>query len=503
MRRPVPARGFTLLATGCLVVLLVGAAAAQTTTPPVPLAPPGDTGRRITDDGLFANYFPAPRKAPALLVLGGSVGGLSVDMNNAAKALQGEGFSVLHLSYHRAPGQNPNLELIPLESFATALTWLRRQPEVDASRMGILGGSKGAEAALLVAVRDPGLKAVIAALPSSVVWPGLIREPTGASIGSSWSERGKPVAPLPHVPYDPSKGGTYADNHAASLKGLPQHPEAAIPVERIAGRLLLVCGEEDQMWPSCPMARQIQQRLRDHGRPDATLLAYADVGHLAFGLPVSPDDPRLTNFGGTAAASNAARSDSWQKTIAFLKETLSLTTVAGLAQDPRVSVTFAPQDKSPRFDAATDEYRSIWSAEGGRIIAAMEQVTKLTFPEKHVKAEIYEGTSFSGRGGEPMRLRASYSASVKKGTLVHELGHRMNAQLKTRPVDVDEHRLLFLYLYDLWESLYGKEFADSEVAWERTLKGRYDYDAAWTWALAMTRDQRVARFGEVLRTNRK
>ena len=179
--------------------------------------------------------------------------------------------------------------------------------------MGIVGGSKGAEAALLVAVRHPELKAVIAALPSSVVWPGLVREKRDAPIGSSWSELGKPVPPLPHVQSDPSKGGTYADNHAASLKGLPQHPKAVIPVERIAGRLLLVCGEEDQMWPSCPMARQVQQRLRDHRRPDATLLAYADVGHSGFGLPVSPDDPRLTNFGGTAAARNAARADSWRK----------------------------------------------------------------------------------------------------------------------------------------------------------------------------------------------
>jgi hypothetical protein len=180
-----------------------------------------------------------------------------------------------------------------------------------------------------------------------------------------------------------------------------------------------------------------------------------------------------------------------------------LTAVAVDAQGARVIVTFVAQDKNPRFEAATDEYRSIWAAEGSRIIASMEQMSKLRFPEKSVKGEIYEGASFSGRRGEPMRLRASYPASVKKGTLVHELGHRMNAQLEKRPPGLDEHRLLFLYLYDLWENLYGKEFADLEVAWERTLKGRYDYDAAWTWALAMTRDERLARFGEVLRANRK
>jgi hypothetical protein len=102
-----------------------------------------------------------------------------------------------------------------------------------------------------------------------------------------------------------------------------------------------------------------------------------------------------------------------------------------------------------------------------------------------------------------MRLRASYSADVKKGTLVHELGHRMNSQLTKRPVDLDEHRLLFLYLYDLYEDLYGKEFADSQVAFGKTLKGLYDYEAAWNWTLAMSREERLRRFAEVLKINRK
>jgi hypothetical protein len=180
-----------------------------------------------------------------------------------------------------------------------------------------------------------------------------------------------------------------------------------------------------------------------------------------------------------------------------------LTAAVASAQEPRVAITFAPQNRNPQFQTASDEYRGIWAAEGNRIIAAMERISKLEFPEKKLKAEIYEGTSSSGRGGQPMRLRASYPATVKEGTLVHELGHRMNAQLRKRPLDLDEHRLLFLYLYDLWENLYGKEFADRELAWEKTLKGRYDYDAAWTWALAMTRDERQAKLGEILRANRK
>jgi dienelactone hydrolase len=293
---------------------------AQPRRAPVLDVPPGDTGRRVTENGLVANYFPARQRAPALVTLTGSVGGLT--MNDVAIALQAEGFTVLHLSYYRGPGQNQNAELIPLEYFSTALGWLQRQPEVDPAKVGIVGVSKGAEAALVVAVRHPELKAIVAALPSSVVWPGIIWEPRTGPIGSSWSEQGKPLPHLPHVPYDASKGGTMADNYAASLKAVASHPESLIAVERIAAPVLLVCGEADQIWPSCPMARQIQNRLTARDRPAATLLAYDDAGHLAFGLPLPPDDPRVTSSGGTDRGNRTARADSWNKAVAFLKANL-------------------------------------------------------------------------------------------------------------------------------------------------------------------------------------
>lgn len=107
--------------------------------------------------------------------------------------------------------------------------------------------------------------------------------------------------------------------------------------------------------------------------------------------------------------------------------TVGLAVTVAHAQDRRVMVTFVPQNKNPKFDAATDEYRRLWAAEGGRIILAMEQLSKLKFPHRDVKAEIFEGPSSSGvrfnregapvGGSDPMRLRASYQAEEKKGTL--------------------------------------------------------------------------------------
>lgn len=189
--------------------------------------------------------------------------------------------------------------------------------------------------------------------------------------------------------------------------------------------------------------------------------------------------------------------------LALAVPILVVTSTVLVSQSRRVTVTFSPAEKTPALNAAVDEYRAIWAAEGNRIIEGMEQISKLKFPDKSVKVQVYEGTSFSGRSGGPMRLRASYQPDEKKGTLVHELGHRMNAQLTTRPQDLDEHRLLFLYLYDLYVDLYGKDFADKEVAFGKTLKGLYDYEAAWNWAMDMSREQRLAKFAEVVKVNRK
>lgn len=58
--------------------------------------------------------------------------------------------------------------------------------------------------------------------------------------------------------------------------------------------------------------------------------------------------------------------------LALIILTVGLAATVAHAQDTRVTVTFVPQNKNPNFDAATDEYRRLWAAEGGRIILAME-----------------------------------------------------------------------------------------------------------------------------------
>lgn len=308
-----------------LVLLIAGGTWLWTTKPWIPaieLAEPGPGGQRINQPGLIGNFYPGTGegKRAAVLVLGGSEGGLGGASEAEAQLLAKQGFAALAIGYYRLPGQPEKLEDVPLETITRALDWLKTQDSVDPARIAIMGTSKGAEAALLVASRRADVGAVVAAVPSHVVWQGFDWSFMPVE-SSSWSEGGKPVPFLPITP-----GGFSSDVYTPALADVPQHPEAVIPVERIAGPVLLLCGEADSLWPSCPMARAVKARRDGSGAGLATtLLAYKDAGHFGVGPPLAEGKKApfmLTVFGGTEQGNIAARKDGWPRTLAFLEAAL-------------------------------------------------------------------------------------------------------------------------------------------------------------------------------------
>ncbi|MGR4892912.1 acyl-CoA thioester hydrolase/BAAT C-terminal domain-containing protein [Sphingopyxis sp. LARHCG72] len=312
---------------GALVVIGGGGFVYMLTQPPPPakIVDAGPTGQRIAGSGIFANYYPAAGTGPhpAILLLGGSEGGLAKDIGAQALLLQAEGYNVLQLAYHNAPGKPAKLKNVPLEDFTRGLDWLKKQPGVDPARIGIVGYSKGAEAGLLVATRYPGIRAVALGMPSSVVWDGMSGENyMFGSFSSSWSEKGEPV---PHLAYKgrPDERELMAV-FEGGLKELDQNTAAIIPVERFKGKLLLVCGEAEKLWPSCPMTDQIVARAAKTGAPAPVVLRYKDAGHAVMGAPFADAAAakKWSKLGGTAEGNSAARIDSWPKIVAFLNAEL-------------------------------------------------------------------------------------------------------------------------------------------------------------------------------------
>ena len=281
----------------------------------------------VNERGLVADlYVPADlkgAKAPAIIVLGGSEGGLGAGAAHDAQLIASHGYIVLQLAYFDAPGLPKELGLIPLEYFKTAVDWLRVQPGVDPRRLGIEGTSIGGEVALVVASHYSEIKAVAAAVPSSVIWPGISRIRTPPP--STFTLAGKP---LPDLPYGWSGPLTSIyDLYAKGLPAIGEHPAAIISVERINGPVILVCGEKDKIWPSCLMTDQIARRLKAHGfKYSVKQLKYPEAGHAVFGPPEprgSDKIPKLAALGGTGEGNQAARLDDWPKVMAFMDAALS------------------------------------------------------------------------------------------------------------------------------------------------------------------------------------
>ncbi|MDQ2836692.1 MAG: acyl-CoA thioesterase/BAAT N-terminal domain-containing protein [Actinomycetota bacterium] len=249
---------------------------------------------RPVGSGIYGDLYlpaatPGPRgtaaRRPGVLIFGGSEGGISVATNAALYAAHG--YPTLALAYFKEPGLPSQLANIPLEYFVKALAVLRSQPGVDPSHVVVQGASRGGELALLLAASYPKLvNAVIAGVPSSVVNMGYPDSKLPA-----WTQHGKPV------------------------------PEEGIPVERIGGPIMLLCGQQDVVWDSCLFTKSVTTELTsNHFRYPVTVRNYPDGGH-AVGEPAvyaSVAKDAFDGFGGGLQANQVDRADGYARILTFL-----------------------------------------------------------------------------------------------------------------------------------------------------------------------------------------
>jgi uncharacterized protein len=295
-----PAKRKWSVAIGSVLCLSLVLLTQCTTPPPSRFAtrpdhiPDGLTLKPVAVNGLDADFFYRASSQPqqAIVLLGGSEGGRSWSYcSDFIEALVDEGFCVLSLPYFGTPNLPSHLRAIPLEYFAKAFDWLASQHElVVPNDYALVGGSRGAELALLLASHYPEVKAVIAIAPSSVVLPGPVARKLEALGGqhSPWSWKGKE---LPFVPMAYSltslRGlmtGKQTKMVEKALRNTRRVEEATIPVENIRGSILLVSFKRDDVWPSVLMSEQMVRRLRDNQFRFSCEHASYDAGHCEWGI---------------------------------------------------------------------------------------------------------------------------------------------------------------------------------------------------------------------------
>jgi len=259
----------------------------------------------INTNGFVADFYCDPdiTNKFGILLLGGSEGGRPRTRGYLAE----NGYPTLALAYFKEKGLPENLVSIPLEYFDTPIQWLQHNKNIPSTNIVVIGGSRGAELALVLASLKPAIKGVVATAPSSVVWAGLPKD-TSAGACPSWTLEGKP---LPYMPIHTNDITSGIYNYF--VRSLARHADverAVIHVENIRGPILLVSGQDDALWPSAEMGNAVCARLKDARFKYAyTNLVYKNAGHTL-----------STNFmiGGTLEGNNEARTDLTKQILAFL-----------------------------------------------------------------------------------------------------------------------------------------------------------------------------------------
>jgi dienelactone hydrolase len=263
--------GRALLALSLTLGLATPGHAAIGAQPPVtalqvPARPwPGNHGRVVS------TLFLAPdgaavagdKKRPLLVAFGGAEGGNAWAGERAERMrnrLLADGYALLAVGYFGMPDTPARLDRIALEGVREAILKAATNPSIDGRCIALIGGSKGAELALLLASRMPQVKAVAAIVPGNAVFVGH----TDTFDTSSFSEDGREV---PYVPMTEAAIPALLAGDKRRVFDLMMQDEAAvararIPVERINGPILFLSATKDELWASREMSDAMMSALR-------------------------------------------------------------------------------------------------------------------------------------------------------------------------------------------------------------------------------------------------
>lgn len=228
---------------------------------------------------------------PGLVLITGSGGGVDEDW---APLLAARGYSVLALGYFQYKDRPAYPADLPIEYFAEALRWM--QNRIGHQRIGMLGISRGTEAAMLTAAHYPDLvRAVVAVAPGHLSTAGF--HPDRGLAVSTWSIGGQalPYSAFPDFDMarlavdhgDPARPLRQAEWYSAMYARPGESDRFGIPVERMRAPILLLSGGEDAIWPSRLAGERIAARLAQNNYPfEVRRVVLEGAGH---GIWMSPN----------------------------------------------------------------------------------------------------------------------------------------------------------------------------------------------------------------------
>ena len=208
-------------------------------------------------------YLGNGKNQPLIVGLGGSEGGnawTSDYWKTTRDQFIEKGYAFLAIGYFNAKGTPDKLEKIAMEDVHYAIKLASKNKKINKRKIAIIGGSRGADLALLQGSYYKDIKCVIGIVSSHATFVGN----TDHFTTSSWTYQGKELPFVPvndeAVPFMMKRDLRGA--FEAMLKDTIAEEKALIKVEDIKGPILLISATKDEICPSTPMAEKIIARLK-------------------------------------------------------------------------------------------------------------------------------------------------------------------------------------------------------------------------------------------------
>ncbi|XP_028640355.1 acyl-coenzyme A thioesterase 1-like, partial [Grammomys surdaster] len=254
---------------------------------------------------------------PGIIDLFGIEGGL---LEYRASLLAGKGFAVMALAYFKYDDLPKVVDILHLEYFEEAVTFLLSNPQVKGPGIGLLGISKGAELCLSMASFLKGITAAVIINGSMV----------NVATTLKYKDESLPPVSTDRNRIKVTKDGfkDIIDTLNVPLEGPDQ--KSIIPVERSNTTFLFLVGLDDHNWKSEYYAREASKRLQAHGKEKPQIICYPETGHYIEPPYFPLCKASLHNlvggpviWGGESRAHAMAQVDAWQQIQTFFHKHLS------------------------------------------------------------------------------------------------------------------------------------------------------------------------------------
>ena len=209
-------------------------------------------------------YLGEGQNQPLVVGLGGAEGGnawASDRWKPTRDKFIEQGYAFLALAYFGKDGTPKQLDRISIEAVHNAIVMAATDPKINKEKIAIVGGSRGADLALLLGSYYSDIKCIVGIVPSHAVFPGHTNEFNT----SSWTFDGKE---LPFVPVSEEAVPALIQHDLRKafetmLKDKAAEEKAIILVEKIKAPILLISATKDEVAPTTPMAEKIMARLKE------------------------------------------------------------------------------------------------------------------------------------------------------------------------------------------------------------------------------------------------